>query len=94
MQHFLVTFDPRTSSSTTRTFRRPEAALRAYEAAEEWHRGSRVQVVLLGASSLDEAQATHPNLFEPRTVDDLVRDVLQGLTAPPVGGSLPTSSGR
>lgn len=63
---FLITFDHDTRKQISlEEFRNSAQALRAYSEREEQYRDNpRVEVVLLGADSIDAVKVTHSNYFE------------------------------
>ncbi len=63
---FLVTFDHDTRKQIgLEKFRNPVQALKAYSEREEQCRDNRrVEVVLLGAESIDAIKVTHSNYFD------------------------------
>lgn len=74
---FLITFDHDARKLISlQEFRNTARALKAYSEREEQYRNnSRVEVVLLGADSIDAIKVTHSNYFEDTT------DVFAGLAA-------------
>ena len=70
---FLVTFDHDARKQIgLEEFRNTAQALKAYSEREEQYRNnSRIEVVLLGADSIDAIKVTHSNYFED-TADALV----------------------
>lgn len=65
IQHFLVIYDVAAGEANVKRFGPDyEAALDAYEQAEETYRGQdRFDVVLLGADSLETIKKTHSSYF-------------------------------
>ncbi len=64
--HFLLIYDRRRGSlaEDPREFSDAAAAAHAYERAEWEHRGNRdLEIVLIGADSLDTVRQTHRNYF-------------------------------
>lgn len=63
---FLITFDHDARKQVSlEEFRNSAQALRAYSEREEQYRDNpRVEVVLLGADSIDAIKVTHSNYFE------------------------------
>ena len=63
---FLITFDHDSRKQISlEEFRNTAQALKAYSEREEQYRDhSRVEVVLLGADSIDAIKVTHSNYFE------------------------------
>ena len=92
---FLLTFDHDTGKLIgLKKFRNIAQALKAYSEREEQYRNnSRVEVVLLGADSIDAIKVTHSNYFEDTAFVDLVarlgllervqKSVLASLETPP-----------
>lgn len=74
IKHFLVTRDVAKSTTTVVEFGTDyDAAQRAYEEAEQEVRGrADLDVVLLGADSLETIKRTHSSYFEPNPLDELV----------------------
>ncbi len=74
---FLITFDHDARKLIgLEEFRNAAQALKAYSEREEQYRNnSRVEVVLLGADSIDAIKVTHSNYFEDTA------DVFAGLAA-------------
>ena len=74
MTHFLLIYDVEndTLREPPRQFSRSDRAMRAFERAEREHLGDgSVQIVLLGARSLDAIKVTHPNVFERDSLERL-----------------------
>jgi hypothetical protein len=71
LHHFLLIFDLDLQSlvGEVRQFSDPAEAANAYAALEGAHRDDRnLEIVLIGADSLDTIRRTHPNYFgEPST---------------------------
>ncbi|MCC6223700.1 MAG: hypothetical protein IT201_09470 [Thermoleophilia bacterium] len=71
LHHFLLVFDLDRQElvGEPRQFADPTEAAAAYAALEGKHRGDRnLEIVLIGADSLDTIRHTHPNYFgEPST---------------------------
>lgn len=65
IQHFLLTFDIGRQTADVRSFGDDyEAALNAYDAAEDQFRfDPQIEVVLLGADSLETLKKTHSSYF-------------------------------
>lgn len=65
IKHFLLTFDIGRQTADVRAFGDDyEAALNAYDEAEDQHRfDPQIEVVLLGADSLDTLKKTHSSYF-------------------------------
>lgn len=76
IKHFLVVYDIPAGQANVREFGTDyDAALRAYDAAEEAHREDRGhEVVLLGSDSLETLKKTHSSYFDlgDRHVNDVV----------------------
>ncbi len=81
MRHFLLIYDidhgrlvdpPREFKHADR-----ELALEEYARLEAVHRGTRVQVVLIAADSLDAVKVTHANFFVRDSIEALVRDAMR-----------------
>jgi hypothetical protein len=67
MKHFLLIYDVEKGElrEPPREFARSDRAVRAYEALEREHlRDESVQIVLLGARSLEAIKVTHANFFK------------------------------
>jgi hypothetical protein len=64
--HFLLTYDVQEARLVeVREFRDIDEAVAAYEAAEAAHRNDvSLEIVLLGADSLETIKVTHANYFE------------------------------
>ena len=74
MKHFLLIYDVEKDvlREPPREFARADRALRAYEKLEHAHLGDgSVQIVLLGARSLEAIKVTHANFFERDSLDKL-----------------------
>ena len=74
IKHFLVTRDVTKRETTVVEFGTDyEAAQDAYQAAEQKARGhSDLDVVLLGADSLETIKRTHSSYFEPTPLNALM----------------------
>lgn len=74
IRHFLVTRDVAQNTTTVVEFGTDyDAAQRAYQEAEQKARGRPdLDVVLLGADSLDTIRRTHSSYFEPNPLDELL----------------------
>ena len=74
---FLIVYDHDTRKQTSlEEFRNTAPALKAYSEREEQYRDNpRVEVVLLGADSIEAIKVTHSNYFEDTA------DALDGLLA-------------
>jgi hypothetical protein len=74
IKHFLVTRDVTQSKTTVVEFGIDyQAAQDAYQAAEQEARGrSSIDVVLLGADSLETIKRTHSSYFEPTALAELL----------------------
>lgn len=72
MRHFLLIFDT-TAQTVISQLEFAEAdtaqATAAYEAAEEAHRNDPVEIVLLGADSLETIRRTHGHYFNESDID-------------------------
>lgn len=81
MKYFLMVFDrPRGRLLVNQEFTDRASALRARFRAEREHSGSRdIEVVVLGADSVDALHRTHARYFE--TAGDLVRSAASRLAA-------------
>lgn len=82
LRHFLVVYDIAESHADVTPFERDyEAALAAYNVAEEKHRDDpNVEVVLFGSDSVQTLERTHSSYFElsEKHVDRLVaRDLAE-----------------
>lgn len=82
LRHFLVVYDIAAGHAVVTPFERDdEAALAAYNQAEEDHRDdSNVEVVLFGSDSLETLERTHSSYFKlcEKHVDRLVaRDLAE-----------------
>ncbi len=66
LTHFLLVYDCSQGRLRQQVpFADPQEAVRAYEAAEEQYRNSSdVEVVLIGADSLETIMLTHGNYFD------------------------------
>ena len=80
LHHFLLIYD--TAARRLRELSEFDAldrAMAAFEHAERVHRGdSTVQVVLLGADSLNTIKVTHSNFFYDKPIEGLIRLALAG----------------
>jgi hypothetical protein len=73
IKHFLVTYDPASRKASVREFGTGyDAALQAYQEAELRARGTKLDVVLLSADSLETVKSTHSSYFEPKSLDELL----------------------
>jgi len=66
IEHFLVIYDPATRKTTVKSFGTDyDAAQAAYGDAEKAHGlGTTLDIVLLGADSLETIRQTHSSYFE------------------------------
>jgi len=66
IKHFLVIYDPTTRKTTVKSFGTDyDAAQAAYGEAEQTHGlGTTLDIVLLGADSLETIRQTHSSYFE------------------------------
>lgn len=64
--HFLLVYDRSQQKLVfQRPYKNPEEAVRAYEEMEEQHRNDRhMEIVLVGADSLETIMLTHGNYFD------------------------------
>jgi hypothetical protein len=64
--HFLLVYDRNQQKLVfQRPYKNPEKAVRAYEEMEEKHRNDRhMEIVLVGADSLETIMLTHGNYFD------------------------------
>lgn len=71
VEHFLIVFDHASQELIdVKQFGDPKAAVRAYEEAEAVHRDQdNLEIVLVGADSLETIHSTHGHYFtaQPRT---------------------------
>jgi hypothetical protein len=73
IKHFLVTLDvTRRKTTVVELGTDYEAAQDAYQQAELRARGTKLDVVLLSADSLETIKHTHSSYFEPKSLDDLL----------------------
>jgi hypothetical protein len=83
IKHFLIVYDIRAGRADVCEFgTHYDAALHAYDAAEEAHRDDPDhEVVLLGSDSLETLQKTHSSYFDlgDRHVNDVIRRELAEL---------------
>jgi hypothetical protein len=81
MRHFLLIYDIDQGrlAEPPREFRHSERAhaLEEYARLETLHRGTRVQVVLIAADSLDAVKVTHANFFVRDSIEALLRDAME-----------------
>ena len=86
---FLITFDHDARKQISlEEFRNTARALKAYSEREEQYRDNpRVEVVLLGAESIDAIKVTHSNYFDDTA--DAIGNMLAslGVEPPPVPGN-------
>jgi hypothetical protein len=70
IKHFLITYDPISDGTDVRSFDVDyEAAQLAYREAEHGHQpGSKLDIVLLSAPSLETIEQTHSSYFSGKTV--------------------------
>jgi hypothetical protein len=80
IKHFLLTFDVGRETASVREFGDDyDAALEAYDAAEEQHRHDpQIEVVLLGADSIDTLRKTHSSYFMGDAVEHPFAPFLRG----------------
>lgn len=65
IRHFLVIYDVKVGEAEVQEFEDYDTAVSAYDAIEEQTRGRRdLDIVLLGADSLDTVKKTHSSYFE------------------------------
>jgi hypothetical protein len=65
IRHFLVIYDVRAAKATVQEFDDYSAALVAYESIEKEHMGrDDLDIVLLGADSIETIKKTHSSYFE------------------------------
>lgn len=65
IRHFLVVYDINVGEAEVREFQDYDAAVRAYDEIEERTRGRRdLDIVLLGADSLETVKKTHSSYFD------------------------------
>ncbi len=78
LKHFLLIYDcSRGELREVRPFRRPVAAVAAYQAAEKkYDSDDNVQVVLVAADSLTTVQRTHSNFWRGETIEGLIREIV------------------
>jgi outer membrane lipoprotein SlyB len=89
IKHFLVTRDPKEQKTTVREFGTDyDAAQDAYQEAEQQARGTKLDVVLLSAESLETIKRTHSSYFdeEPNIVGAAIGGALGGALGVLVGG--------
>jgi hypothetical protein len=73
IKHFLVTFDvARRKTTVVELGTDYETAQDAYQEAELRARGTKLDVVLLSADSLETVKSTHSSYFEPKALDELL----------------------
>jgi hypothetical protein len=73
IKHFLVTRDvTRRKTTVVELGTDYEAAQDAYQEAEKQALGTRLDVVLLSADSLETVKSTHSSYFEPKSFDELL----------------------
>jgi len=82
-QYFILIYDVASRALQIEPFERDsDAAIDRYEELEEQHRGSdEIEVVLVGADSIETIKRTHSHYFVER-FDDLFREFLES-AAPP-----------
>jgi hypothetical protein len=72
IRHFLVIFDPARREATVQEFGTDyDTAQIAYQDAEQSARGTDLDVVLLGADSLETIKQTHSSYFNRKRLDEL-----------------------
>jgi hypothetical protein len=78
IKHFLITYDPTTGETDVRSFDADyEAAQLAYGEAEHRNQpGSKLDIVLLSAPSLETIEQTHSSYFSGKTVR--LKELLRG----------------
>ena len=76
-KHFLLVFDPATgSAANVREFNHAAAALDAYRDTEQQFRGRpEIQVVLIGADSLETVKKTHSNYFDDSSIQGIKSEI-------------------
>jgi hypothetical protein len=81
LRHFLLVFDHNEGRLIqNREFNNSEEALTAYSATERsYTREQNVEVVLIGADSIETVQRTHANYFD-HSIAESVQKYLVGLT--------------
>jgi len=80
IKHFLITYDIETGHAKVRRFgENYPAALDAYTRAEESNKGnSNLDIVLVGAESIDVIKRTHSSYFDTREeFDSLLAGILK-----------------
>jgi hypothetical protein len=85
VKHFLLIYSVKAGKlvAEPKVFRKPDEAVAAYEAAEGEHRNDKtMQVVLVGAHSLEDVKVTHGNFFRTMTVERMIDELLGDLEAP------------
>ncbi|MBI2691730.1 MAG: hypothetical protein HYX29_07300 [Solirubrobacterales bacterium] len=72
INHFLLISDPGKPEPEVRELGSDyDAAIVAYNEAEENHRGDEIEVVLLSADSVETIRRTHSSYFTAHTVDPI-----------------------
>ncbi|MGK2878867.1 MAG: hypothetical protein ACSLFF_09895 [Solirubrobacterales bacterium] len=72
INHFLLIADPGKPEPEVRELGSDyDAAIVAYNAAEEKHRGDEIEVVLLSADSVETIRRTHSSYFTAHTADPI-----------------------
>lgn len=80
IKHFLLTFDIGRETASVRSFGEDyDAALAAYDQVEEQHRHDpQIEVVLLGADSIETLRKTHSSYFMGDAVEHPFAEFLRG----------------
>ena len=84
-RHFILIYDADAGALTEapREFARGDRALTAFEKLEREHLGNeRMQIVLLGSSSLESIKVTHANFFQRDSPIDLAARLLAETAKP------------
>lgn len=77
IKHFLVSFDPSSGKTDVQPFDTDyDGAIAAYSKAERANRGGNLDIVLLGADSLETIKKTHSSYFNGGLVR--LEDLLPG----------------
>jgi hypothetical protein len=72
IKHFLVAYDPATGKTKVRSFGTDyDAAQAAYAEAERANSDERLDIVLLGADSLETIKQTHSSYFNGKRSPEL-----------------------
>jgi len=72
IKHFLVAYDPATGNTKVRSFGTDyDAAQAAYAEAERSNNDERLDIVLLGADSLETIKQTHSSYFNGKERPEL-----------------------